>query len=397
MQSQSHHWKRGEQVQAILDSAKGATPFRSPSGEPFVAIPNGPFSHTTLPLRARQFRLWLQNNFDLEYGTPPSESALRGALNLLEARAIYSAPEMPVGTRIVGDDRKITLDLANSDGECVEITAEGWRVTDTVPCAFFRTKSSPLPVPVNDNPKPGDSTAFDTFRQLLNLNSPANWDAALTWLTNALRPTGPCPILVIEGPALSGKSTLARLLASLIDPSPEQLTNLPPRAEKIRQLAANRHVLAFDNIGRMSPAKAATLSELSETVESSHPLILVRATGDTTPLPDNLARHSLTVTLDAPAQLRTFYDLQREFDQSRPVILGSLCTAVWNALQRFPETAKETYQRLPDATAWTKAATASAAAGSGDPEPQTPVSLPVSVNPNFPHPANVYSEESGIV
>jgi hypothetical protein len=361
MQFQSHQWKRGAQVQAILDAAKAATPFRSLSGEPFAAIPNGPFSHTALPLRSREFRLWLAHNFDLEYGAPSSDSAVRGALSLLEARAIFSGPELPVGNRILGDDRKITLDLANSDGECVEITARGWQVTDTVACGFLRTKSSPLPVPVAENSAPADSTPFDTFRRLLNLASAINWDAALTWLTNALRPSGPCPIMVIEGPPLSGKSTLARLLKALIDPSATPLTSLPPRAEKITRLAAGRHVLAFDSVGSISPAKAAVLSGLANSVDRSHPVILVLASGNATPLPDNIERHSIRVTLEASTQLRTYYDLQREFEQSHPLILGALCTAVSSALQRFAETARQTYERLPDATAWTKAATAAAA------------------------------------
>ena len=65
----------------------------------------------------------------------------------------------------------------------------------------------------NPQPETNNAHPLQAFAQLFHLTGHAR-TRVLLWLTAALRATGPYPILVLRGPASSGKSVLARALRS---------------------------------------------------------------------------------------------------------------------------------------------------------------------------------------
>ena len=70
----------------------------------------------------------------------------------------------------------------------------------------------------------------------------------VAWLVGALCPTGPYPILVIGGEQGSAKSSLGRVLRSLIDAN-ATLIRAAPREERDLVVAAmNAWALSFDNL-----------------------------------------------------------------------------------------------------------------------------------------------------
>jgi hypothetical protein len=135
--------------------------------------------------------------------------------------------------RIGGDGRKeIVLDLADRPAGAVEITAEGWTYHfqfDKYP--FYR------PQGIFDIRKPEGPGSLEPLRDLLNLAMPADWLRVLAWLLAALRPQGPYPILVLQGPARCGKSVAARMLRSLIDPAESPFNPLPANERRLHSLA----------------------------------------------------------------------------------------------------------------------------------------------------------------
>jgi len=78
-------------------------------------------------------------------------------------------------------------------------------------------------------------------------------DAAIvvSWLSAALRPSGPYPLLAISGEQGSAKTALSKMLRALVDPNIAPLRALPREERELFIAANNGHVLAFDNISRL--------------------------------------------------------------------------------------------------------------------------------------------------
>src|ERR1700738_4462675 len=141
-------FKRGEQTGFLLSQGRTAAPFHAPSGLAYLSIPTGPDTQTAVPLYSRGAELWLTAAFIRQYDCAPAPAALRAARKALEALALYDGPEKSAGKRILGDDKKITLDLAGDSGLCVEITPQGWTVSCSLEHAFEREPATgALPVP----------------------------------------------------------------------------------------------------------------------------------------------------------------------------------------------------------------------------------------------------------
>ena len=157
----SEHSHRIDQTQALLYHARAATPFCSEDGEPCASIPSTLDSRRVLALRSASFRDWLTANFYSEYEAAPSTTALRAALRTLEARARYGElPAQKVDCRLSfeGDPftpSRIILDLANSSGEVLEISAQGWRRAGNLRHPFHQSPTT-LPLPCPDSSPPSD-------------------------------------------------------------------------------------------------------------------------------------------------------------------------------------------------------------------------------------------------
>jgi putative DNA primase/helicase len=377
------HLHQSDQADALLYHARAAMPFFSQEGQPCASIPSSVDSCRILPLRSADFRDWLTANFYSEFETAPSQLALRAVLRTLEARAQYGdSPVLKVGHRISfeGDPfapSKIFLDLANAAGEILEITSRGWAITDNLHRIFRQSPGAlPLPTPPSSanpqSPTPNPSP-LEQFAELFHLTAQTR-TRVLFWLAAALRPIGPYPILVLRGPAASGKSTLARALRTLIDPSAAPLRRLPILDRELIQLALHNWILVFDQVHRI-PIKisealcAISSGEAIETAqpdyrdntlaEIARPIILLapldEAQSPWTPT-RSLANRSLTIDLTPIAAPRSEAALSSDFEALRAPVLAALADAVSSALRNIREIDLGNVARFSDCVAWAAAA-----------------------------------------
>jgi putative DNA primase/helicase len=255
----------------------------------------------------------------------------------------------------------------------VEITSQGWSITDNLHHSFLLSNGMlPLASPLA-NPQ------FLIPNPLLELGTLFNLSArgctqVHFWLMAALRPIGPYPILVLRGPAASGKSTLARALRGLIDPSSAPLRRLPSRDRELMQLALHNWILVFDNVHRIPPKISEALCGISsgEAIETAQPdyrdnalteiarpIILIAQVDDArsvwSPTP-SLSNRSLIVDLAPIAEPRTEAALSRDFDALRASVLAALADAVSCALRNIREIELAHAARCPDCEAWAIAA-----------------------------------------
>jgi len=189
-------------------------------GRSYAVDPGGP--SVAVPLRGRDgLRTRLARTYYARTGTAPSSSALVDALAVIEGMTAQSRP-VPVALRVARHGRSIVLDLADPTGRAVVVRPGGWEVADSSPVLFRRTVlTHPLPIPESVG-----QAGLGELRRLLNVDD-AGLGLLTGWLLAALVPDIPHPILALTGEQGTAKSTAARFLVSLLDPSPAPLRSAP--------------------------------------------------------------------------------------------------------------------------------------------------------------------------
>jgi hypothetical protein len=338
--------------------------FHDPNGTAFADLEiDG--HRETWPIRSRQFRHWLRRRCYEETGSAASTETIRSAVDLLEARAQFDAPERTVYIRIAEQDGRTYLDLADKDWRVVQIGPDGWQVV-TSPPVRFRRPAGMLPLPI---PQTGGS--IEGLAAFLNLSEPDEFVLVVAWLLAALQRGGPYPLLVIAGEQGSAKTVLTKILRALIDPNAAP-TRALPREERDLMIAANNgHILAFDNLSSLPSWLSDALCRLASggsfavrrlytdcdevLFQATRPAIL-NGIEDIVCRSD-LADRAIFLALEpiADERRRTERQLWHKFEVVRPRILGALFDAVVHGLRRLSRVRLERYPRMADFALWATA------------------------------------------
>src|SRR5436189_5862540 len=131
----------------LTNLAAGAELFHTADGTAFADLMiDG--HRETWPVRSLRLRSWLRRKYYEATGAAPGAGAISSALNLLEARAQFDAPQRAVYLRVAEHDGRIYLDLADERWRAVEIAPDGWQVITCPPVRLRRTGAMlPLPMP----------------------------------------------------------------------------------------------------------------------------------------------------------------------------------------------------------------------------------------------------------
>ena len=317
-------------------------------------------------LRSKGFRLWLGYRYYKAHKGAPSAQPMQDALATLEAKARFEGEEHTPAVRIAQHRDQIYIDLADDEWRAIEITPRGWSVAASAPVRFVRPRGlRPLPVPQAHG-------TLDDLEKFLNVRAEGDLKLVLGWLVMAFNPRGPYPILVLNGEQGSAKSTAARLLRSIVDPSQAPLRS-PPREERDLLVAArNSWVIAFDNLSGIKEWLADALCRIAtgggysarqlytdgdEVIfEAMRPVVL-NGIPDLATRPD-LADRAIILKLPTihETKRRTETKLWADFDEASGRILGFLLDAVSTALRRRDEVQIQLIPRMGDFCIWAEAA-----------------------------------------
>jgi hypothetical protein len=319
----------------------------------------------TWPIRSKGFKRWLARRFFEATGGAPSSEALHSALNVIEARAHFDAPQMDVHIRVAGYDGKLYLDLADDAWRAVEIDEAGWRIVDEPPVRFRHAAGmQPLPAPVRGG-------SIEALRAFLNVGGDSEFVLVVSWALAVLRDKGPYPVIVLSGEQGSAKSTFSAILRALLDPNSAPLRALPREDRDLFIAATNGHVLTFDNVSGLPAWISDTLCRLATgggfavrqlytdqdevLFDATRPVVL-NGIEDIVTRPD-LADRAIFLTLEPILEdrRRPEKELWAAFDKARPQILGALLDAVSLGLRRLSETRLERLPRMADFALWATA------------------------------------------
>jgi hypothetical protein len=353
------------QAGGLLDLSAGAELFHTPDHDGFAVIPvNGHLE--TWPIRSRMFRNWLLRRFYDAQGKPPGTQAFQEALGVLTAQAQFDGPENPVSIRVGEHDGNIFVDLGNDAWQSVEITPTGWRVTSDPPLRFRRSRGMlALPHPIAGG-------SIDELRPFINISSDDDWKLLVSWLVAALKAKGPYPMIIFQGEQGSAKSTHARVLRNLIDPSTAPLRAEPRDGRDLMIAANNSWVLSYDNLSGIKPWLADAFCRLSTgggystrelytdgdeaLFDAQRPIILNGI--DAIVARADMLERSLILQLPqiGDDNRRTEREFWRSFNQIRPRILGALFDAVSAAIRNFDHVDLPKKPRMADFAQWATAA-----------------------------------------
>ena len=338
--------------------------FHTPSGVAFAdVITDG--HRETWPIRSSRFRTWVRRCYYHATGAAPGGAVIASALDLLEARAQFDAPERVVSMRIAEHAGRIYLDLADEHWRAVAISADGWRVLGCPPVRFRRSPGM-LPLPM-----PERGRSIEILRPFLNLSNKNDFVLVVAWLLAALRPGGPYPLLAISGEQGSAKTVLSKLLRALVDPNVAPVRALPRDERELMIAANNGHLLAFDNLSGLPAWLSDALCRIASggsfavrrlytdeeevLFQAARPTVLngiedVIGRGD-------LADRAIFLML-APIgeeQRRSETELWREFKRAQPAILGALLDAVAHGLRAMDSVQLGQLPRMADFALWATA------------------------------------------
>ncbi len=351
--------QRRTQADALVDLAKECYRMgMSADGDAFAVKVDGPTVAILFRGGGSGLRVALAKSYRQRTGKTPSASALADALVALEGMAQDQAPE-PVALRVAALEDDIVLDLGDNTGRAVVVKPGEWAVQAVSPVLFRRTAlTAALP-----EPEPAEPMDLLELRKLLNVDD-ETWPLVVGWMVAALLPGIPHPVLLLGGEQGTGKSSAARLILGLVDPSGAPLRSEPRDPEQWAIAASGSWCVCLDNVSHVSGwlsdaiCKAVTGDGLvrrklytdSDLAVLAFKRCIVLTSIDHGALRGDLGDRLLLADLERipDDHRRTENELDSRYRALRPRLLGALLSAIARTLAALPGVKLATMPRMAD-------------------------------------------------
>jgi hypothetical protein len=352
----------------IFSASQEADFFHTPERIPFATV-HYEDRYETWPVRSSDFRMWMQWLFYQVYGGMPKSQAVRDAQRHFEGMGLFDGPQQEVHLRYAGNSEAVYIDLANEAWDQIRITKEGWVIIKAKdsPVKFKRARGM-LPLCY-----PGQQTAsVEDIGLFFNVKTENDLILIVSWLLGAMQPEGPFPILVLQGEQGSAKSTTARLLKDLIDPSTVPLRTLPSNERDLAIAASKVWAFSVDNLSGLPVWLSDAFCRLATGggfgartlyTDDSEILFNARRPLILNGISDIATRHDLAdraLIVHLPPVLEKKRMPEKRIDSAwsiaKPAILKTLLDAVVSALRNQKDVALPGLPRMADFATWVTAA-----------------------------------------
>jgi hypothetical protein len=352
-------------VQQLVDLAnKESTLFVDERGKPCASVANdkGTF---VMAIRSEAYKRWLAVEYRKGGGKPYSTETERTALRFVEADAVaggtvfelfnrFAFQKTPKKRNGVND---IFIDLAKGRG-VIHVTPRKWEVQFRPPIlfrSFSHQKAHPIP------------TTISKTQQILKfLNIRRDEDAVLTlvWLVTACFVDVPRPILCFHGPQGSAKTTAAKILGTILDPSETPVITPKHYQAEWTQVLDHHAVPVFDNLPKLqnwqadmlcravtgdSISKRQLYTDDEDVIASYKRAIILSGINIPSVQPDLLDR-LLMIELKriSPSERKQERQLWAEFEEARPSLFAGLCETIMLTMRYYKNIKTPLLPRMAD-------------------------------------------------
>jgi hypothetical protein len=313
-------------------------------------------------VRSKVMRMWLCSLLWRSEARAPSPIALTSALTALEGRAYFASRRIALHNRVAWHEGALWYDLTNEHWEAVRVTGEGWTVERNVPVLFHRhTHAEP-----QCQPKPGgDARALLRFA---NVPDPEQRVLLLVYLASCFLPDIPHPLALFYGPHGSAKTTLARMLRRLIDPSAVPVLALPQSLPALVQQLSHHWFACYDNVSGLPEwasdalcravtgegfSKRELYSDDEDVLYAFRRCVGLNGINVAARKADLLDRSLLFLLGKMSGQeRRSERSLWADFERALPGILGGVFDALSAALRLHPKVSLAGTPRMADFAEW---------------------------------------------
>lgn len=343
------------QVLGLVPERDGLLVFTDQFQEAYAAVDFD--GSQVMKISSSEFEDWLFNYVYEITGIGMSDSQMKSVLKILNNRAKNYSCSLLV--RTAREQDRVYYDLGS--GKFVEVTEQGWEVIEPGSKILFKKfKHQKQQV----SPEPGGT--LDDFIRLVNVTDKKSEILLKIYLVAAFIPNFPHPVLVIQGPQGSSKTTLCRFLKDLIDPSSLESDSLfgDNDIPAFIQKASHHWLFVLDNLSFLSDkisdvisrictggglSKRKLYSDDDDFIYNFKHLIALNGITQVVYKPDLLDR-SLMIQLDRIGEQErlTEDELWAKFESVKPGILGAIFDAVSEALKEYPNIQVEKLPRMAD-------------------------------------------------
>jgi len=331
--------------------------FKNQSGQPFVSFQDNGVTRT-VQLSKESFCDVAIYIFYEKYSVVVQKHMMAQAIGILASKTHLRGRTEKSFVRVAGAGNEIYIDMSNKDGEAIKIDPAGWDIIKTPPVKFIQLDGQDaMPAPVRGG-------SVDLLKKVLNLQSEEDLVIVVAFMLKAFSPTGPYPILCINGEQGTAKSCLSRYIKMLCDPTFATNRACVATPQDLYIAASNAWILDYDNLSELSKkvqdaacqlstggshgtrklysnSKEALLSGSRPIIFSGIPNLLNR---------NDMAERAITLKLKPiPEDKRMGEDeLDAMYEELRPQILGALCDAVSCALRNKNSCLTKRLPRMAD-------------------------------------------------
>ena len=344
-----------------LEDINGLIFFHDELNEPFVRIPID--NHKEIwRCRGKQFKRYAGKIFWDTYGKAINSDALNTALNVIEGKACFDGLQHELTTRVASSDGAIWYDLSNTEWQVIKITPNGWEIITDPPILFKRyphQQAQVVPAEIGDIRK---------FLKFVNVSDEKQKFLLLIYVISCFIPEFAHPVINIYGPQGSAKSTLSGFIKKLIDPSATELLTLPNSSDGLVQMLSHHWFICFENVSQIhnwvsdSLCRAVTGAGFSkrelytddeDVIYSLKKCIGINGINLVAAKPDLLER-SILLELEMinKENRKLEKDILSDFQKEKAEFLGSIFTAVSQAMKIYPSISLSELPRMADFTAW---------------------------------------------